>query len=171
MTARDQLAGPLWFLSSQKVPLQAGVLTGIYLSCDFVAWLVLANRVHELEPYAFVRNFVGGVILVLLLAIPVFRFRRQPGKLFLAGLTAWTVLTIIYIGAEFYFSLLKSRMGGLHVFMLGVVSYGFVAVFQWVFLLCAEVRHRHVAESHVTADAGSPSTPGGLTTSGRPRTD
>ena len=151
MAARDQLAGARWLLSSQKAPLQAGVLTGIYLSCDFVAWLVVANRVHELEPYAGARNFAAGVILVLLLAIPVFQFRRQPGKLFLAGLTAWTLLTVTYIGAEFHFSLLKSRMGGLHVFMLGVVSYGFVCVFQWVFLFCVEARHRHVEGSHAVA--------------------
>lgn len=151
MAARDQLAGARWFLSSQQASLQAGVLTGIYLSCDFVAWLVVANRAHELEPYASTRNFVGGVILVLLMAIPAFQFRRHPGKLFLAGLTAWTVLTFTYIGAEFYFSLLKSRMGGLHVFMLGVVSYGFVSVFQWMFLFCAEARSRHGEESQDVA--------------------
>ena len=32
-------------------------------------------------------------------------------------------------------------MGALHVFMLGAVCYGFVAVLDWVFLMCAEVRH------------------------------
>jgi len=157
MIARHQPAGANWFSLLPQESLRTGILTGIYLSCDFVAWLVVANRVHELEPYAGTRNFLAGAILVSLMAIPVFRFRRQPGKLFLAGLTAWTVLTFTYIGAEFFFSLLKSRMGGLHVFMLGVVPYGFVAVFQWVFLMCVEARNRHVAESQVmAASAGSP---------------
>jgi hypothetical protein len=31
--------------------------------------------------------------------------------------------------------------------MLGAVSYGFIAVFDWVFLMCAEARHRHIVQS------------------------
>lgn len=151
MAARPQLPGVRWFLWLRNVSLRTGVLTGIYLSCGFVAWLVVANRIRELEPYAEFRNLVAGMIMVLLMAIPVFRFRHQPGRLFVAGLTAWTLLTISYIAAEMFFSLLKSRMGALHVFMLGVVSYGFVAVFQWVFLMCAEARHRHLAQSEQPA--------------------
>jgi hypothetical protein len=154
MAARPQFPGVRWFLRLRNAALRTGVLTGIYLSCTFVAWLVVANRVRELVPYAEFRNLLAGTIMVLLMAIPVLRFRRQPGRLFVAGLTAWTLLTISYIAAEMFFSLLKSRMGALHVFMLGVVSYGFVAVFQWVFLICAEARHRHVAQSeHTTAPA------------------
>lgn len=151
MVARPQLPGSRWFLWLRNASLRNGVLTGIYLSCVFVAWLVVANRVRELQPYAEIRNLIAGTLMVLLVAIPVLRFRRQPGRLFVAGLTAWTLLTVSYIAAEMFFSLLQSRMGGLHVFMLGVVSYGFVAVFQWVFLMCAEARHRHIAQSEQTA--------------------
>lgn len=60
-----------------------------------------------------------------------------------------------YLVAELNFTLLESRMGALHVFMLGGVSYGFVAVLDWVFLMCAGVRHQHVVQSReIAATAG-----------------
>ncbi len=147
MAARHQLPGMRWFLWLRIESLRTGVLTGIYLSCIFVAWLDVANRVAELAPYAEFRNLVAGVILILVMGIPVLRFRHRPGKLFVAGLTAWTLLTMTYLVAEIHFTLLESRMGALHVFVLGAVSYGFVAVLDWVFLMCAGVRHQHMAQS------------------------
>jgi hypothetical protein len=140
-----------WFLWMRIAPLRTGILTGIYLSCVFVAWLEVANRVAELEPYAELRNLVGGAILIMVLAIPVLRFRNHPGRLFVSGLTAWTLLTITYVAAEMHFTLLNTRMGAFHVFVLGAVSYGFVAVLDWVFLMCAGVRHEHIAQSRQTA--------------------
>jgi len=89
------------------------------------------------------------------MAIPALRFWRRPGRLFVAGLTAWTILTMTYLAAEIHYTLLESRMGALHVFVLGAVSYGFVAVLDWVFLMCAGVRHQHMAQSReATAPAG-----------------
>jgi hypothetical protein len=139
-----------WFLWLRIASLRIGVLTGIYLSCVFVAWLVIANRVAELEPYAELRNLVAGAILIMVLGIPVLRFRNRPGKLFVSGLTAWTLLTLTYMAAEIHFTLLESRMGALHVFMLGAVCYGFVAVLDWVFQMCVVVRHEHVTHSRDT---------------------
>lgn len=155
MAARHQLAGTRWFSWLRIAPLHTGVLTGIYLSCVFVAWLVVANRVAELERFAELRNLVAGAILIAVMGIPALRFRRRPGKLFVSGLTAWTLLTVTYLVAEIHFTLLESRMGALHVFMLGVVSYGFVAVLDWVLLICAGVRHQHMTQSRETsASAG-----------------
>ncbi len=155
MAARFQLPGMRWFLWMRIASLRTGILTGIYLSCVFVAWLEVANRVAELEPYAELRNLVAGAILLLVLAIPVLRFRNRPGKLFVSGLTAWALLTITYVAAEMHFTLLETRMGAFHVFVLGAVSYGFVAVLDWVFLMCAGVRHEHIAQSRETmASAG-----------------
>jgi len=155
MAARLQLPGMRWFLWLRIASLRTGILTGIYLSCVLVAWLEIANRVAELEPFAELRNLVAGAILVTVLAIPALRFRHEPGKLFVAGLTAWSVLTMTYLVAEMHFTLLESRMGALHVFVLGAVSYGFVAVLDWVFLMCAGVRHQHMAQSRETmASAG-----------------
>jgi hypothetical protein len=127
--------------------LRTGVLTGIYLSCVFVSWLEVANRVAELERFAELRNLLAGAALITVMGIPVLRFRHRPGKLFVAGLTAWTLLTMTYLVAELHFKLLESRMGALHFFVLGAVSYGFVAVLDWVFLMCAGVRHEHMAQS------------------------
>lgn len=155
MAARFQLPGMHWFLWMRIASLRTGILTGIYLSCVFVAWLDVANRVAELEPYAELRNLVAGAILLLVLAIPVLRFRHQPGKLFVSGLTAWTLLTFTYVAAQMHFTLLHTRMGAFHVFVLGAVSYGFVAVLDWVFLMCAGVRHEHIVQSRETmASAG-----------------
>jgi hypothetical protein len=140
-----------YFLWMRIASLRTGILTGIYLSCVFVAWLEVANRVAELEPFAEARNFVAGATLILILGIPVLRFRKRPGKLFVAGLTAWTLLTMTYIAAEIHFTLLENRMGALHVFVLGAVSYGFVAVLDWVLQMCAVVRHQHITHSRETA--------------------
>ena len=135
----------------RNMALRNGVFTGVLLSCIFVAWLVVANRLKELEPYAEGRNLVAGVILVGILAIPALRFLRDPARLFVAGLTAWTLLTVTYLVSQLFFRLLESRMGALHVFMLGAVSYGFVAVLDWVFWICAGVRDQHLAQSRQTA--------------------
>src|SRR6202795_4852922 len=110
MASRHQLPGMRWFLWLRIASLRTGVLTGIYLSCVFVAWLEVANRVAELERFAELRNLVAGAILILVMAIPVLRFRHRPGKLFVAGLTAWTLLTATYLAAESNFTLLESRM-------------------------------------------------------------
>ena len=155
MAARSQLPGMRWFLWLRIASLRTGVLTGIYLSCVLVAWLDVANRVAELEPYAGLRNLVAGAILIVVFGIPVLRFRHQPGRLFVAGLTAWTLLTVTYLVAEMHFTLLESRMGAFHVFMLGAVSYGFVAVLDWVFLMCAGVRQEHMAQSRETTGSVS----------------
>jgi len=155
MAARRQLPGMRWFLWLRIPSLRTGVLTGIYLSCVFVAWLDVANRVAELERFAEFRNLVAGAIFVTLMGIPVLRFRHRPGKLFVSGLTAWALLTVTYLVAEIQFTLLESRVGAFHFFVLGAVSYGFVAVLDWVFLMCAGVRHLHVIQSRETrASAG-----------------
>jgi len=155
MAARPQLPGMQWFLWLRNAALRSGVLTGIYVSCAFVGWLLLANHVRQLEPIAGIRNLIAGAVMIFLLAIPVLRFRHEPAKMFVSGLTAWTLLTFTYFAAELHYSLLESRMGALHIFILGAASYGLVAVFQWVFLLCAEARQRHIAQTQQTsASAG-----------------
>jgi hypothetical protein len=148
MSAGLQLPGAQGSNWIRNACLRSGVLTGIYLSCAFVVWLVVANRVPEFEAFAGVRNLAAAVVMILLMAIPVLRFRFVPMRLFVAGLVAWTLLTVTYRAAEMFFSLLESRLGALHVFMLGAVSYGFVAVFEWVALICVEAHSRHVAQTH-----------------------
>jgi hypothetical protein len=159
MAARSQLPGMRWFLWLRNIALRVGVLTGIYLSCTFVAWLLVANHIPQLERFAGIRNICAGAVMILLMAIPVFRFHNEPAKLFISGLTAWTLLTLTYRATEMEFSLLESRMGALQVFMLGAVSIGLVAVLHWVFLLCAEARQRHIAQTqHAASPANRPRT-------------
>jgi hypothetical protein len=119
-----------------------------------VAWQLVAYGVPQLERFAGARDFAASAVIIGLLTIPVFRFIKDPAKLFISGLTAWTLLTLLYLVAEMIFSLLESRMAAIQIFMLGAVSYGLIAVFIWVFLMCAEARHRHVAQSeHAAAPA------------------
>ncbi len=63
--------------------------------------------------------WLAKVLIMVLAIILLGRFRHQPGKLFVSGLTAWTFLTITYLAAELHFSLLGSRMGAFHVFHAG----------------------------------------------------
>jgi len=146
MGVRRQLPGSRWFWWLRNAPLRIGILTGIYLSCVFISWLLVANRLPRLEPFASIRNLAAGVVTVILLLIPVLRFRHEPLRIFVSGLTAWTILTFTYLAAELHFTLLESRMGALHMYILGAVTYGFVSVFHWVFLMCAEARQQHIEQ-------------------------
>ena len=151
MEVRPKFSDMKWFLWLQNAALRTGVLAGIYLSCVLLAWLLVANRVPELERLAFPRNLAAGGAALLAMAMPVLRFRSHPRRMFVSGVTAWLLLTLTYRASELYYSLLESRMGAFHLFMLGAVSFGFVAVFRWVYLLCAEVRHRHIARAEHAA--------------------
>jgi hypothetical protein len=146
MAARSQLPGMRWFLWLRNTALRTGVLTGIYISATFMVWLLVANHVTRLEPYAGIRNLVAGAVMIFLAAIPVLRFRQEPAKMFLSGLAAWILLTFTYLATEMHYTLLASRMGAVQLLVLGGVSYAFVAVFNWVFLMCAEARQRHIAQ-------------------------
>jgi hypothetical protein len=147
MAARPQLPGMRWFFWTGNTPLRIGVLTWIYVFCAFVAWQLVDYGVPQLERFDGARDFAAFALLILLLLIPVFSFHNEPAKLFTSGLTAWTLLTLSYVVAETLFSLLETRMGAVQIFMLGAVSYGLIAVFHWVFLMCAETRHRHVTQT------------------------
>jgi hypothetical protein len=141
-----QLPGNQWLLWLRSSTVRAGVLVGIYVSFIFVAWLLIANWIPQLAPFAAIRNYFAGTVLLLTLGIPIVKYASQPGRLFLSGATAWTILTLTYMTMELHFTLLSSRMGAFNLFVLGIISYGLISVFEWVFLMCAHVRHRHVRD-------------------------
>ena len=155
MAVQAPLRRVQWFLWTHNAAMRIGIITGVYLSGIFVIWLFIANRVPEIASFAGVRNVAAGAVMFLLMLIPVLRFRREPVRMFVAGLTAWTLLTFTYLGMEMNFSLLESRRGAFHIFMLAGITYCFVAVLHWVFLFCAEARHQHVAQAAQTAGTAS----------------
>ena len=109
MAPSPPLPGMRLFLWMRNASLRIGVFTGVYLSCAFVAWLLIANRFPELEPFAGIRNLGAGAAAIVLMLIPVLRFRREPVRMFVSGLTAWTLLTLTYLGMELHFSLYSPR--------------------------------------------------------------
>ena len=61
MATRPQLPGARWFLWMRNAALRIGLLTGIYLSCIFIAWLLAANRFPRIEAFAGIRNLVAAL--------------------------------------------------------------------------------------------------------------
>lgn len=132
MSARSQLAGLERFFSLRDPTLRVGIFTGVALSAVFTAWLFVANRVPELERFATLRNIAAAVTLLVLMSIPVCRFLLSPARMFVSGILGWALASLCYFSLELDFPRLESRMGVFHVFMLGAIAYGFLAVLDWV---------------------------------------
>jgi len=143
MVAPHRIPGERWLQRLHDRILRTGVLTGVYLGCILFSWVWIANRIPRLEAWAGMRNqFFFGALLVLM-SIPVLRFRAEPGKLFVSGVIAWTLLTFTYAAMLMRFSLLESRMGVFHFFLVGTVFYSFIASFEWVLLMFLTARQMH----------------------------
>src|SRR5574337_2151404 len=121
--------------------LRTGLVTGAYLSAVFVAWLLVANRVPWSANFAGVRNAVALALAALAMLMPVWRFLRAPVHLLAAGVLAWVLLALTYKIMGVFFHRLESRMGAFHLFMLGAVVYGVIAVLAWVASLVLAARH------------------------------
>lgn len=144
MNARSQLPGFDRFFSLREPTLRIGIFTGVALSAVFSAWLLVANRVPQLERFASLRNLAAAGTLLVLMSIPVCRFLTSPVRMFVSGILGWTLATLCYILLEMDFPRLDSRMGALHVFMLGTIAYGFLAVLAWVVSICVLARRQPV---------------------------
>ncbi len=143
----EQLPGSRWFAWLRNLALRVGVLTGVYLSIVLAAWLIIANRIPWSANFAWTRNAIAEVLVALLVLVPVGRFLKSPAQLFVSGVTAWFVLTLTYAGMGLYFQRLYSRRGPFHVFMLGAVAYGVVAVVAWVIHMVWTARHHPMGVS------------------------
>jgi len=117
--------------------LWTGLIIGAALSGVAIAWLLVANRVPTLDQMAQLRNLAAGALAVLLLLVPVYRFRRHPSHLFACTLTSWLVVTAIYAILQIPFPRLGMRMGTFHFFMLGAVILGLASALIWVMHLIA----------------------------------
>ncbi len=147
----EHLPGSPWFAWVRNLTLRIGVLTGVSLSAVLGTWLVVANRVRWSANFAEIRNEGAAALTLLLMLIPIGRFLRSPARLFISGLTAWGVLTFTYLAMGLYFQGLYSRMGPLHIFMLGAAVYGVLAVVTWVIQMVWTVRQQSLAISRPRA--------------------
>lgn len=137
-----------WFLRPfRSSAWRTGISVGVCLSFVLIAWLFLANRVPALDRFAWERNLVAVAAAGLFAVLPVMRFVRSPGRLFLSGLVGWTILSFVYRVSGIYFSALAARMGAFHLFMLGSVLYSFAAVLAWIGSALLGVRGEHVSSS------------------------
>lgn len=129
---------------SSRAAVKLGLFIGAALSGVAVAWLLIANRLPALDPLASLRNLAAVALAVIFLLVPVFRFRRYPAHLFTCGLTAWSILTLIYAILQIPFPRLGIRMGTFHFFMLGAVLLGLTSALLWVIHMVLILRHEPV---------------------------
>jgi len=148
MMDQPHLPGFHWFDAIRNEALRTGVYVGIFLSAIFMAWLFVANFVHALEPFALGRNLAAAAALAVLAAVPLLRFLRQPTRLLIAGESAWAILAIVYRILCFFFHGLEPRMSAFHLFMLGAVVYGLVALLSRLVQLVLEVRSASTSSQH-----------------------
>ncbi len=112
-----------------------GTVTGACLAGIAVAWLLVANRAPSLAQFAFERNVITGAAIGILMLLPFFSFLGSPARIFISGVIAWTILALAYDVLEILFGRLSTRLGAFHLFMLGTVVFGVLAVLDWVALL------------------------------------
>ena len=117
---------------STRETLKAGLMLGAAVSGVVIGWLLIANRVPGLERIALFRNLAAGMLVILLMLVAVYRFRRHPSHLFGCTFTSWVILTAVYAILQIPFPRLGMRMGTFHFFMLGAVVLGLASSLVWV---------------------------------------
>jgi hypothetical protein len=120
------------------------LVIGSMLSGVAIAWLLIANRFPALDRLALLRNLAAAALVIIFMLVPVYRFRRYPSHLFTCGLTAWSILTLVYAILQIPFPRLGVRMGTFHFFMLGAVLLGLASALLWVLHLVLTLRHEPV---------------------------
>jgi hypothetical protein len=116
----------------QNAAVRTGVYAGVGLAVAFTVWVVVANRIPALEPFARERNVAGAAAVTLFAAIPVMRFLRFPGHLLASSLVAWGILAVWYRLLCIYFGGLAERHSAVQVFTLGAVVYMILATVSWI---------------------------------------
>jgi len=127
-----KLPGYRWFQFLRNGPIRMGIYTGVELSLVFSAWVIIANRVTVLEPFAFARNIGAIAALCFFASLPTLRFFRSPGDMLVSGLVGWTLLSLTYRILCAIFVLLEDRYSAFHVFVLGAVVYLICATVSWI---------------------------------------
>jgi hypothetical protein len=133
-----------------------GIYLGAALTVVMLGALVIANRIPALESYAFERNAACYALFVMLMLVPVFRYRNRPGKMFIASMTGWILLAAAYNFAGMYF---HSLFDVLHrtpfeVLAEGAIVFGLLAVAFWVCRMILHAR-RHAREHAAATPSGA----------------
>jgi hypothetical protein len=131
----------------RNAPVRAGIYAGVCLSAIFVLWVLVANRVPQLEIFARERNIAAVALLAFFSGVPAIRFYRSPLNLLASGMLCWSVLTVTYLVLGVKFVALGQNYGGFHVFMLGAVSYFILATLSWVGRIIWKVRANDISHS------------------------
>jgi hypothetical protein len=129
----------------KNAAIRTGVYSGVGLSMVLVAWLVVANRVPNLEQFALERNLAAAVALGLFAAIPVLRFLRLPGPLLASSLIAWSILALTYRLLCIYFWGLAVRYSAVQLFIIGAVLYMIFATLSWIGTCIFRARRSNVS--------------------------
>ena len=131
----------------RSAPVRAGIYAGVCLSSIFVLWVLVANRVPQLEIFARERNIAAVALLVFFASVPVMRFYRSPLNLLASGMLGWSLLTLTYLLLWLKFVDLGQNYSGFHVFMLGAVTYFIFATLSWVGTIIWKVRANDISHS------------------------
>jgi hypothetical protein len=125
--------------------LKEGALLGVCMAATGAAWVLVANNAPSLERFAWARDLTAALAFGALMLVPLFSFPKAPARIFLAGIIAWTVLTIAYGAMESSFPQPEDRLGAFHLFTIGAVIFGLMASVAWVTLLIFLARQHHHA--------------------------
>lgn len=126
-----------------------GTVTGLLLSSVMLGALFAANRTTAFDSQALARDVVCSGLFALVMAIPLLRFLRSPGKLFRAGMLGWLIFVLAYSCTTLYYANLSNRLGetSFHMLVLGAAIYGVLAVAIWV-ISTALTLYRHEDTHH-----------------------
>jgi hypothetical protein len=117
-----------------------GTIVGACLAGVAVAWLLVANRAPSLAQFAAERNAMAIAAIGILMLLPFLLFLGSPKRIFVSGVIAWTILALAYDVLELLFGRLGTRLGSFHLFILGTIVFGMLAVLDWVAILLLSVR-------------------------------
>ena len=133
--------------------MRTGLLCGIYLSAVMLVALLAANRLPALEAFADLRNWVCRGVFLIFTLMPIGVFFRAPWNLFVSGFSGWSVFTLSYSLAGFFFDNLHTRLNisNLNMLLLGVGSYAVVAVTLWVIETAKSAIDHTMAHPHAAS--------------------
>jgi hypothetical protein len=140
-----------WFYGFRNASVRTGVYVGILLAALFIGWVLVANYVAFLYPFALVRNLAAVALLSLVALIPILRFWRMPGNLLASSLVGWLIFSLIYRVLCMRFAVIEERLSAIQIFVLGAVIYLLVVTISWIGTIIRRARASN--ESHPTHGA------------------